>query len=131
MLYNFTDNTSALAWLQRPPSQGGSACSALLRIFAAIQSHGTLGINVAHIKGVDNIIADAISRPRFAASATSSHLQQLMTAHPSLTDYRRYLPSPELVSLVSSALCSSNPREPSLRVELGQLAPAGSTGWDS
>lgn len=68
-----TDSMTALSRLERPPTRGSVVCSALLRVFAAVQVGAPVGVNAQHIAGKDNIIADDISRPLSTLGEISRH----------------------------------------------------------
>lgn len=121
-----TDSMTALSRLERPPTRGSVVCSALLRVFAAVQIGAPVGVNAQHIAGKDNVIADDISRPLSHATDTS-HLQDLYRLHPRLRGYRRYLPSAELVSAICTALVARSPAPVPFDLPLGRLLPADSS----
>ena len=121
-----TDSMTALSRLERPPTRGSVVCSSLLRVFAGVQIGSPVGVNAQHIAGKDNIIADDISRP-LSLATDHSHMQRLFQLHPRLRGYRRFQPSPELESAVSTALDGSSPMDVPLSLPLGQLVPADSS----
>ena len=82
---------------------------------------------VHHLAGELNVVADAISRNDFSLSF-SSRSSQLFATHPSLAKYDYFLPSPELLQLLSSRLFSGPVQAPcALPANLGRFVPTGST----
>ena len=63
-----------------------------------------MGPNAAHVAGVENILADRISR--IHTSNTNPEFDILMQEFPTLQSCRRYHPNPKLVSQISQALLS-------------------------
>ena len=55
------DNTSAVAWLVKGKSSN-MLCAEWLRILLSILTTHHIQIRVSHVPGVDNVIADALSR---------------------------------------------------------------------
>ncbi|KAG7345378.1 hypothetical protein IV203_032909 [Nitzschia inconspicua] len=56
------DNTSAISWC-RKMSTASVTGQNLLRLFAEMRLHSPIGISPSHIAGVDNVVADFLSRP--------------------------------------------------------------------
>jgi hypothetical protein len=57
-----SDNTSAVSWLLKSRAKGHMAADALTRIFTLFCLHENITIVSRHIKGIENILADKLSR---------------------------------------------------------------------
>ena len=103
VLLNWADNTAAISWTKKmcKSSEGGKALS---RILCSQMINNPMGLNAAHVAGVENILADRISR--IHTSNTNPEFDKLMQEFPTLQSCRRYHPSPKLVSQISQALLS-------------------------
>ena len=121
-LYLFwTDNTTAKAWTKKISGIKTPQGRSLARIFAHLLMFSDTGVEADHIEGVKNVVADFLSRladTHDFASFTYSHLQ---TRFPSLKLSRRFVPSSELLALVSSALLKPSVDIPTMRVKLGHM----------
>ena len=98
-----SDNTSAVAWT-RKVAISTEAGKALGRIFSYLQINNNLGIKADHVAGVDNDFADQISR--LTTSSFSISKQELFAKYPEINTYNQYLPGPETLSIIWSALRS-------------------------
>ena len=81
-----------------------------------------------HLAGVENIIADDISRNDFSLPY-SARREQLLQRHPSLRPLDYFLPSQELIRLLESCLFLELELEfsmPVLPPVLGQMLPGSS-----
>jgi hypothetical protein len=126
LLQLWTDNTSADAWTRKMSSGQGSSneSQALAQIFCYMLMHWPIGVNSAHIAGKDNILADELSR-----TLNHHHIEYNSPIPyatpffqiPQIRGWRCFQPSPELLNLLLSALCSGCVPIPTTRVPLGQL----------
>ena len=60
-LLNWTDNTTSKSWIKKAATKTVKG-KALQRILCLIMINNPVGITVEHIAGINNILADAISR---------------------------------------------------------------------
>ena len=97
------DNTAADSWTRKIASSSIIG-KALYRILCALLGNQSAGLDSAHISGTDNDCADNISRLTKDLISTISSLFQ---KYPKLASYHRYHPSPELISLIYSALLNN------------------------
>jgi hypothetical protein len=109
------DNTSAVAWCQKM-STNSTIGQNLLRLFAEFRLLSPIGIVASHIAGVDNTLADFLSRPcdLYSPPLTSpsdrmvfSHIQQACLKKKELASWKVFLPTPELLSALCSMLSSN------------------------
>jgi hypothetical protein len=66
-----------------------------------------VGINCDHIAGLENIIADYISRPEHITLSPAQRVAQIYAKHPLLSTFEVFLPSPMLIAKLRSALLST------------------------
>jgi hypothetical protein len=128
VLLNWADNTAAISWTKKmcKSSEGGKALS---RILCSQMINNKLGLNASHVAGVDNVIADRISRVH--TTNTNPEFDILMQEFPNLQYCRRYHPSPNLVSQISQALLSGLVVDPTNPQPKGHFAPARDTSSNS
>jgi hypothetical protein len=121
VLLNWADNTAAISWTKKmcKSSEGGKALS---RILCSQMINNPLGLNASHVAGVDNIIADRISRVH--PSNTNPEFAVLMQEFPTLKSCRRYHPNPKLVLQISQALLSGLAVDPTKQQPKGHFAAA-------
>ena len=99
----------------------------LIGITSELKRQFPLRAETKHLAGKLNVVADDISRQDFSLPS-STRLPQLFAKHPSLATYDYFLPSPELIHLLSSRLFSEPLQAPCvLPKTLGRFLPAGST----
>ena len=101
----WTDNTSAKRWTNKLTTKSRTG-QRLLCLLGDLLREYDIGINADHIPGLQNIIADYISRPEQILLSPSDRLKQIYAKHPLLSTYEVFLPSPELVAKLRSALLS-------------------------
>ena len=125
-LLNRVDNRTALAWSQRAAKSSRHA-QALGRVLANLLLASPLALTSDYISTSDNALADRISRSPllFPCSPDFASLQQ---DYPQLDSCRQYLPSPDLLSTVYSALSHRSAPAPGAPVPLGRIIPASGTG---
>jgi hypothetical protein len=83
-----------------------------------------MGVNTDHIDGVDNVIADFLSHIRESDDFSQFSYSSLVQRFPQLKNCCHFQPSPELLSLIISALSTGYCNIPSTRVPLGRLEVA-------
>ena len=103
-LLNWADNMSANSWT-RKSCTASYAGRCLSRLLCSLCLNNPLGLNADFIAGIDNIVADMISRLH-PVPGTGPNFSALFQAFPSLTACRRFHPSPELLSRLMQALLS-------------------------
>jgi hypothetical protein len=121
----WTDNTSALSWTKR--IAGLAKCpqgKTLARIFAHLLMFSDMGVNADHIKGVNNGISDWLSRIRESGDFSQFSYSTLVQKYPQLRHCHHFQPSPELLLLLTTALCNGSASIPTTRTPLGRLAAA-------
>jgi hypothetical protein len=122
MILFWTDNMMARAWTKKIAGIKAPQGRALARILAHLLMFSELGIEAEHIEGLQNVVADFLSRLTASTHDPSSFTySQLQTKFPWLKLSRRFVPSSELLALVCSALSSAYVTLPTMHVNLGQL----------
>ena len=123
----WTDNITARAWTRKVSGIKSPQGRALARILAHLLMFSDLGIESEHIAGIENVVADYLSRLAITHDPSSFTYHDLQTRFPWLKLSRRYVPSSELLALVCTALSSASVSIPITRVPLGQLSAAPPT----
>jgi len=127
VLQILTDNTTALTWAHKT-STSSIRGQNLIAVFCELLCLFPLGLNCEHIPGVENVLADDISRPPSVDIDHSVRVQQLITKYPFIKTWDYFLPSPELLQLLSLRLSMTQSLGlPSLPTSLGQFVPTAST----
>ena len=122
-----TDNTAAKKWANKVTSKSQRG-QQLIGVMAELLRTRSCGIRAQHIPGVDNGLADFISRPTNFTLSHSARSEQLYQMHASARTWDYFQPSQELLQSLSYALFSSpTPGLPSLPKNLGQFVAASST----
>ena len=130
LLLLHSDNVSAKKWINKSSAYSDIAAN-LLEIHGVLLQHTTLHPTSQHVAGENNDRADFLSRPHCLVP-NNTHLIsfptiQLFQKLPYLNTYRTYHPSPELVSLITSALsCNVRVRSPPAPKNLGHFNPGTS-----
>jgi hypothetical protein len=86
-----------------------------------------VGIEADYIEGEKNIIADHLSRIRLANDFSAFSFQKLQTKFNCLRFSRHFLPSNELISLLTTALLTPSASIPTIRIKLGQIVTEPTT----
>ena len=125
----YTDNMVAKSWENRATSSSPQGQS-LLSVYSALLERAQLHTRAEHVPGVDNVLADDISRNDFCLPCYS-RLHKLSVKHPFLPSYRHFQLSQELAQLLCSKLFSGpEPVPTKLPSRLGQLRHVSSTTLD-
>ena len=124
-LQNWTDNMVAKAWARKAALKSPIA-KALQRLLCAMMINNPLGSSASFIQGRLNVLADTIFR-LFTHSAVPPTSAALLQAIPKLTSYRRFHPSPELLSHLYSALSSEQKRGLPKLGRYGHFSPKKTT----
>jgi hypothetical protein len=131
VLLALTDNTSANAWINKMCTKSRAGQN-LLRFYAALLRTTNLSINSEHIPGVDNGLADFLSRPSNPDLLLSTRVEQLFLKHPSMRTWLFFLPNPDLLQLLHSLLFTEPLQGlPLLPKNLGQFVPVESIALNS
>ena len=104
------DNKSAESWT-RKGCKNSPAGRALGRLQCSLMMNNPVGIDTAYINTKLNCIADDISRIKHESNILTS-TPQLYQKYPSLGACRRFHPSPDLISYITSALLSNQIMDP-------------------
>jgi len=121
-----SDNSVSVAWENRATSSSSQG-QGLVSIYAELLRREDIHTKCQHLAGSLNIVADGISRNDFSLPF-SLRSQKLFKEHPMLGTLDYFLPSPDLLLLLTSRLYSRlNPVPCVLPQQLGQFLPAGST----
>ena len=124
-LLNWTDNRTARAWLRKAALKSDMA-RRLQKILCSLMITPPLGLSGDYIQGVDNVIADSISRVYSNTNEIPSY-DSLLQNFPQLRTYQRFQPSPEFLSLIYSALLLEPSKELQLPSKLGHFIPGRNT----
>lgn len=121
-----TDNTVSLSWENRATARTSQG-QGLVSVYAELLRTTRVHTRCQHLAGVLNVVADDISRNDFSLSFPD-RAAKLFRIHPSVASLDFFLPSPELIQLLTLRLSSKlNPVPCVLPAVLGQFVPAGST----
>jgi hypothetical protein len=101
-LLNWTDNKTAQSWIRKAATRTAKG-KALQRILCSLMLNNSLGIKTDYIEGINNTLADAISRV-FPSDTQSSSFYILQQNFPQLRHWKRFHPSAELLSHLYSGL---------------------------
>ena len=100
VLQLFSDNMSTLAHLRKGTAQSHRS-RLLLRIYCCLPKGATLSMNLAHIAGVKNLLADALSRNTTAFKLKPLIiLDIILRAHTQMRGAKLFLHSHKLASLI-------------------------------
>ena len=116
---NFSDNTLTVSWNKKAALFLPKA-KTLQLIPCSIMMNNPVGLKGEHISGIENNCADKISRVYSKANSPPS-FKSLFQEYPSLKEWKRFHPSPELLSDLYSALLEGLAPEPSPRKNLGHF----------
>ena len=120
------DNTVSVSWENRGTAKSSQG-QGLVTIYSELLRRRHLHAGSKHLAGELNDVADAISRNDFSLSFPA-RAAKIFEEHPILATLDYFLPSPELLLLLTSQLFSKQVMLPCvLPAELGQFVPAGST----
>lgn len=126
VLLAFTDNKSAKKWAHKVSSKSEKG-QKFVSILAEMLRRSDICFHSEYIPGVENVRADFISRPDTKLTPQAWR-EQIYKQDARLKSWRNFLPSPELVSLMSSRLYSNAWQgPPKLPKRLGRFVPASST----
>ena len=121
MVLLWMDNMMAKAWTKKISGIKTPQGHSLARIFAHLLMFLDVGIEIAYIKGEKNIVADFLSRIYQTYNFSSFTYQKLQIQFPWLKLSRHFIPSSELLVLISMALLRPSVAIPTMRIKLGHL----------
>ena len=127
ILLNYTDNTYVVAWTKRA-ARSSLTGKALGRILCNLLITSPLALQSEHVAGIENTIADKISRSSLHESHTCPNFRSLEQEFPILSSCRRYHPSRELLSSIYQALSLGSGPVQIKRIPLGHFAPGKHIG---
>ena len=122
-----TDNSVSKSWENRVTARTSSG-QGLVGVYAELLRSTQIHTQCDHLAGVDNIIADDISRNDFSLPYLLRR-EKLLQLHPSLRRLDYFQPSQELVRLLESHLFLEQDLEfsmPVLPPVLGRMLPGSS-----
>ena len=120
-----TDNKSALSWTRKAASSTNEG-KALARILTSMMIPSRLGLSATFIPGVDNHLADRLSRMDTQSKFIS--FSSLSQEYKQLHQCKRFVPSPSFLSRLWDALLSARAHPMQQLGRLGQLHPEKNTG---
>jgi hypothetical protein len=122
-----TDNIASMAWVNKVTTKSLQGQN-LIGIYAEILHHSNIGVNSEHIRGILNTRADDISRPISPNLSLAVRHEQIFLKHNCLRTWDFFLPNPELLQLLYSALFTKpSPVPPKVPKNLGRFVPVGFT----
>ena len=123
-----TDNKSALSWTRKAASSTNEG-KALARILTSMMIPSSLGLSATFIPGVDNHLADRLSRMDTQSKFIS--FSSLSQEYKQLHQCKRFVPSPSFLSRLWDALLLAQAHPMQQQGLLGQLHPEKNTGSNS
>jgi len=120
-----TDNKSALSWTRKAASSTNEG-KALARVLTSMMIPSRLGLSASFIPGVDNHLADRLSR--MATQSKFISFSSLSQEYRQLHQCKRFVPSPSFLSRLWDALLSARAHPMQQLGRLGQLHPEKNTG---
>ena len=100
--YPLHDNTTGQAWLSKPCTTSPRAKRLTSVLCSILLAHPSLSLDPVYINTKDNTLADEISR--LQSPPNNLTFSVLVRKHPQVSSYRRFHPSPELLSDIYCAL---------------------------
>jgi len=121
-----SDNMVSVAW-ERKATSASLQGQGLVSVCAELLRRRHIQTRCDHLAGSLNVVADDISHNYFSLSF-SARVEKLCKEHPMVSTLDFFLPSPELLQLLTLRLHSRlNPAPCLLPARLGQFLPADST----
>jgi hypothetical protein len=139
-MLSYGDSRSANSWMRKKSTRSLMGQNAL-RLFANYMLLSQVSSTTDHVKGIDNVEADDISRVQELFSPKKSHIydvpfsiliQQVCQKYNNLKSWEIFLPSPEILSDLSYVLSSDYLTEvPKKRKHFGHFYHVESTFYGS
>jgi hypothetical protein len=139
-MLSYGDSKSANSWMRKKSTRSLMGQNAL-RLFANYMLLSQVSSTTDHVKGIDNVEADDISRVQELFSPKKSHIydvpfstliQQVCQKYNNLKSWEIFLPSPEILSDLSYVLSSDYLTEvPKRRKHFGHFYHVESTFYGS
>ena len=124
MLLLRTDNSPSRNWAHKISARSERG-QLFVSVYAALLERTTLTVACNHIAGVDNTLADFISRPSLPIISHPNRCEQIFREEPRLRHYHFFRPSPELLSCLESRLFTGQwQASPPLPKSLGRFETA-------
>ena len=121
-----TDNTTSKSWENRATAKTSSG-QGLVSVYAELLRVSNVHTKCDHLAGELNVVADDISRNDFSLDSPA-RCAQLFQTHPFLGSLDYFIPSPDLLQLLTLRLYSRHTPVPFvLPTVLGRFIPAGCT----
>jgi hypothetical protein len=121
-----TDNSPSQNWAHKVSSKSERG-QQMVHVYAALLNRTSLAVSCNHIAGVNNDLADFLSRPPTHLPSPASRHQQIFEKENKLKSYRYFRPNPKLLSLLASRLSNEQwTAITELPKQLGQFEAAGS-----
>ena len=98
-----TDNSPSRNWAHKVSAKS-ERCQLFLSLYAHLIERTPLTIACDHIAGVDNNLADFISRPPLTSHSHADRCEQIFLQEPKLKFYNYFRPSAELLSCLEFRL---------------------------
>jgi hypothetical protein len=127
MILLWTDNSVDKSWTKKISGHKTPQGRSFAHIFAHLIMFSNVGVDADHIKSEDNIVADYLSRAKNINNPSEFSFRQFQMAFPWLKGSRRFLPSKELLWLLTTALLRPSVDITTTRVMLGQLKIGSAT----
>ena len=102
-----SDNSPSCNWAHKVSAKSERG-QLLVSIYADLIERTQLTIDCTHIAGVDNDLADYLSRPPPELITHATRCQQIYQKEPRLRSYHFFRPSPELLSCLVSRLSTAH-----------------------
>ena len=119
------DNSSAVHWMNAAGTSSEGPAGALMRILGALEIECEMSFRAAHIAGVDNVLADALSRANVRPAA------HLPPASPVPAGWWQVCIPPAVLSTTLEVLRGSCGSQAWLAARDGSTRLAGAPGWPS
>ena len=121
-----TDNSPSQNWAHKVSSKSERG-QQMVHVYAALMHRTSIAISCNHIAGVNNDLADFLSRPPTHLPSPAFRHQQIFEKEHKLKSYRYFRPHPKLLSLLASRLFTEQwTAITELPKLLGQFEAAGS-----
>jgi len=120
-----SDNTTAVSWTRKAASSTQAGKQLAFLLTSIMIQHQHVGLSSTHISGIDNTVADEISRTPSLSSPASlfSSITYLKQKFPQLTGSQQFLPSQSLLSTIWDALLLKQVHPLQILDNLGHFRP--------
>jgi hypothetical protein len=116
-----SDNSPSCNWAHKVSAKSERG-QLFVSMYADLLDQTYLTVDCSHIAGIDNNLADFISRPPSVPISHQTRCQQIFQAEPRLRPYRFFRPHPKLISCLVSRLSTAQwQASPQLPKSLGRF----------